>query len=136
MLESAIEKEANRLILSWLGIKSIKLQVKGWPDRMYLVPNGRVFFIEFKRPNGGRLSNAQKHRIGELKLLGHDVEVIDDAIRALEFACECLEAAQLPDGGDKVLARARRTCALFRTGGGENINGTWRIKDAFVYAKD
>lgn len=136
MYESTIEKNANHLIFSYLGIKSIKLQIKGWPDRMYLAPNGRVFFIEFKRPNGGRLSNAQKHRVAELKLLGHDVEVVDDAIGALEFACECLESAQLPSGGNEVLTRARRVCAIFRAGGGENINGAWCIKDAYISAKD
>lgn len=131
MYESTIEMRANKLMITYLGIKNVKMQVRGWPDRMYLLPNGKVFFIEFKRP-GGKLSRLQAHTIEMLKKLGHDVEVIDDAVRALEFACECLEAAQLPDGGDEVLARACRACALLRAGGGENVHRARCIKDAFV----
>lgn len=47
----------------------------GWPDRMVLCPNGRVFFIEFKTTYGV-LSARQKLIIDQLQQYGYHVEVL------------------------------------------------------------
>ena len=42
----------------------------GVPDRIVLLPGGRVVFVEVKRPRGGRLSELQKWWAGKLIDLG------------------------------------------------------------------
>ena len=61
MRESAIEKYAVQQA-GFLGGWAIKLDptgVKGIPDRLVLLPNRPAFFLELKRPVGGRLDAAQ-----------------------------------------------------------------------------
>ena len=48
---------------------------KGVQDRMLLLPQGRVFFVELKKP-GGRVSVLQKVRQTQLKRLGFDTRVV------------------------------------------------------------
>jgi hypothetical protein len=45
----------------------------GVPDRLVLLPGGRVFFVELKRPKGGKLSRRQEIVHGQLKTLGFKV---------------------------------------------------------------
>lgn len=56
-----------------LGLLAYKFEVhgkKGAPDRMVLLPNGKIVFIEFKRPDGGVVSHHQYEFIEELRNLG------------------------------------------------------------------
>lgn len=46
------------------------------PDRIVLLPQGRIIFIELKAP-GKKPRPIQKYRIKELKALGFRVEIID-----------------------------------------------------------
>ena len=48
----------------------------GVPDRIVLLPNGRVIFVELKSPRG-KLSAIQVRVIERLRNLGFDVRVID-----------------------------------------------------------
>lgn len=48
----------------------------GVPDRIVLLPNGRVVFVELKSPRG-KLSAIQARVIDRLRNLGFDVRVID-----------------------------------------------------------
>ena len=62
------------------GTEAIKMNTwlsNGWPDRLYVMPKGRVFWAEYKDPNG-ELSPLQAERIKYLRGRGHDVEVIDN----------------------------------------------------------
>lgn len=47
----------------------------GWPDQMFIMPGGVVFFIEFKRPVGGRFETRQLFKHKMLRLLGFKVYV-------------------------------------------------------------
>lgn len=49
--------------------------VVGYPDRLCLLPWGRMFFVELKRPQGGRLSKVQPERHKELRAAGATVYV-------------------------------------------------------------
>lgn len=52
----------------------------GVPDRIVLLPGGRVVFVEVKRPRGGRLSELQMWWAGKLKKLGfHHVYIYNRA---------------------------------------------------------
>ena len=53
-------------------------QPTGVPDRICVLPNGRQFFVEFKRPNGGKVSPIQAYIHAQLTKLGHEVFVVDN----------------------------------------------------------
>lgn len=46
------------------------------PDRIVLLPQGRIIFVELKAP-GKKPRPIQKYRIKELTTLGFRVEIID-----------------------------------------------------------
>lgn len=54
--------------------------VAGVPDRILLLPGGRMFLVELKRP-GGRPRPIQKAMHARLERLGFPVHVVDDADR-------------------------------------------------------
>lgn len=59
----------------WMPIKLIQTSYNGIPDRM-LLKNGKILFAEFKAKNG-KLSELQKTRIEQLRLIGFHVLVIE-----------------------------------------------------------
>jgi hypothetical protein len=59
--------------------------LKGIPDRMTVV-QGRVCFIEMKRPKGGRVAEAQTHIARRIAGAGGLVGVFSDVKDAIAFA--------------------------------------------------
>lgn len=60
-LENEIEKKL-RLLVQTFGGKCLKWVCPGWlgvPDRIAILPGGHIYFIETKRPKGGRYSRMQ-----------------------------------------------------------------------------
>jgi hypothetical protein len=86
MKESDIEAYVRRHVEGRL-VKWVSPGETGVPDRILLLPGGRVIFIEFKKP-GGRLSERQLLWIDRLKVLGHDVRVIGSMDEARRFVDE------------------------------------------------
>ena len=63
------------------GGRCLKWVCPGWagvPDRIVLLPGGRVIFVETKRPKGGVLSARQKWWRRELQRLGFDYYYVYD----------------------------------------------------------
>lgn len=79
MLEKEIEKALVDKIkaLGGLCLKFTSPSMTGIPDRMILLPNGKVGFIETKRP-GEKPRPIQKKRISQLKDLGFKVYVLNN----------------------------------------------------------
>lgn len=76
--EKAIEKYLFDRVKQIDGVclKYSNPNMAGYPDRVVLLPGGITAWIELK--STGKMPNAlQQIRIGELKLLGHHVFVID-----------------------------------------------------------
>ena len=49
----------------------------GWPDRIVLLPDGKIGFVEVKAP-GEKPRKLQVHRHNQLRALGYKVFVLDD----------------------------------------------------------
>lgn len=116
-VESDIEQEAVDLVLKYLGIKGSKLRIigeTGFPDRIFWMPGGKPLLIEFKRP-GEWPTMKQRHVHKSLKDLGYKVEVHDGALYAFQAVINAVESSTLSKEGRKILAGARRRCAVLRS---------------------
>lgn len=74
MRESYLERRVCMYIknLGGMAIKLDSLSALGLPDRLCVLPNGQILFVELKSPNGkGRLSATQKRMLEKLTNLGH-----------------------------------------------------------------
>ncbi|MEG2412874.1 MAG: VRR-NUC domain-containing protein [Clostridium sp.] len=78
MQESKIERYLKRQIelLGGKALKFISPGVSGVPDRIILLPQGKMIFVELKAP-GKKLRALQEYRVKELRALGFRVEIID-----------------------------------------------------------
>lgn len=79
-LEKDIERKLRIIVEDRHGL-CLKWVCPGWsgvPDRLGLLPGGRIVFVELKRPIGGRLSKLQKWWHKKLIDLGFQVWVIWD----------------------------------------------------------
>lgn len=71
-LEKEIERALGIMVRSHGGL-CLKWVCPGWagvPDRIVLLPGGRVFFVELKRPSGGKRSELQGWWARKLQRLG------------------------------------------------------------------
>ncbi len=86
MLEKNIEKYLVKKVRSIGGIafKFISPSLVGVPDRLVLLPNGRVFFVELKS-KGKKLRAIQEVRKRQIEKLGFLVYVIDEKKKVDEF---------------------------------------------------
>lgn len=85
-LEKDIERRLVDIVKKHGGL-CLKWVCPGWagvPDRIVLLPGGRVLFVELKRPKGGTLSTRQKWWRRKLRDLGFSVWVVwtDDDVDA------------------------------------------------------
>lgn len=72
LLEKDIEQKLVSMVKRHGGL-CLKWVCPGWvgvPDRIVLLPGGRVVFVELKKPKSGRLSSMQKWWAKKLKSLG------------------------------------------------------------------
>lgn len=78
ILEREIEAKL-RLMVVRAGGKCLKWVCPGWsgvPDRIVLLPHGRIVFVELKRPKGSRVSELQRWWAKELRALGFKYEKV------------------------------------------------------------
>lgn len=68
----------------WLTPKLQHIGSTGWPDRTF-IRRGRVVFIEFKRPRGGRRSAKQIWWIKEINAHGGIAAFCNTAQEAIEI---------------------------------------------------
>ena len=77
MLESEIEKRLVKLVREAGGraYKFVSPGNVGVPDRIVILPGGRIWFVELKTETG-RISPAQERQLETLKGLGANVFVL------------------------------------------------------------
>lgn len=96
MRESELE-EKFRAMVAQAGGKAYKFVSPGnagVPDRLVVLPGGRIGFVELKR-KGRKPGKQQEYRMAELERLGCPAMVVDDAVSA-EMAVRRIQAQQDP----------------------------------------
>lgn len=95
MKESEIERKLGQGIrqLGGLYYKFVSPNLPGVPDRIVILPGGRVIFVELKAELG-RLANIQKWVIEEMRQRDADVRVIKGWPEAKAFLDECRTEVQ------------------------------------------
>lgn len=86
MKESSVERKLVSGIkkLGGQAYKFVSPGNAGVPDRIVIMPYGRVYFVELKTDTG-KLSPLQKVQIGRLQALGLDVRVLYGAEAVADF---------------------------------------------------
>ena len=85
-----LEKEIEIIVVNRaekMGFIVLKLNnpwSKGWPDRLFISPQGKHIYIEFKRP-GGRVRKLQLKRHKQLRKNRCAVFICDNIGDALEI---------------------------------------------------
>ena len=96
-LEREIEAKLRDLVKQHGGL-CLKWVCPGWagvPDRVILLPKGRVIFAEIKRPKAGKLDTRQKWWARKLTGLGFNHWVIWDEMDLHLFQrCELIKGEQ------------------------------------------
>lgn len=89
MLEKQIERKLVESVRHAGGLcpKFISPGMDGMPDRLVLMPGGRIFFVELKAP-GKQPRPLQLHRHDQLRALGFEVYVIDSLQQIQELLDE------------------------------------------------
>ncbi len=79
MREKNIEKQLVKAVKAEGGMcpKLVSPGTDGMPDRMVLLPEARIGFVEVKAP-GGKPRPLQERRHKQLRDLGFQVSVLDD----------------------------------------------------------
>lgn len=100
MQEANIEKYLKKCVeqKGGLCLKFISASMRGLPDRIVLLPGGRIFFVEIKAPKQKpRSEQVRVHKLFEQ--LGAKVFVIDSKEKVKEVLYG-IQTAQLSKNGD------------------------------------
>ena len=79
MREKQIEQRLVKAVKAWGGLcpKLVSPGTDGMPDRMVLLPDSHMGFVEVKAP-GEKPRPLQQRRHEQLRELGYKVSVLDD----------------------------------------------------------
>lgn len=90
MLEKEVEKYLCRQVkneLSGWALKFVSPGQNGVPDRIVLIPQGKIYFIETKAPNK-KMRKLQCYICDKIRALGFAVLRIDTVEKADDFVRE------------------------------------------------
>ena len=95
------ERDIETAVVMWakangiLAVKLSSMSQRSLPDRMFLLPNGRTVFIEFKVP-GNKPTLPQRRMMERIEELGHEVTWADNHTQAIAWLDE-----RMREQGDK-----------------------------------
>ena len=100
-LEKKIEKKVCEYAKKhgFLTPKVTVVSERGWPDRLFIDPDGWCVFIEFKQ-QGKELSPIQEYRCLALTERNMSVLVVDSIEQGIEYV-DSMVAARVPEEGDE-----------------------------------
>ena len=120
----ALEKKIEKKVCEYAqqhGFLTPKVTVtseRGWPDRLFIDPDGWMVFIEFKQ-EGKPLQPIQIYRCEELTKRNVSVLVIDSIEQGKEYV-DHLVAARVPEKGDEDASLPGERRIILGPGIGEN----------------
>lgn len=87
MKESKIEQALVEGVeaLGGLCLKFTSPGRRGVPDRICVLPHGRVYWVELKRPKGGVVSGPQLRLHDQFMVRGHRVQLLWTLEQVAEF---------------------------------------------------
>lgn len=99
-----LEKEVEKCLVDGIKgiggmcLKFVSPSTVGVPDRIAIIPPGRVVFVELKTKTG-RLSKMQQYVIREMRVRGAHVEVLKgiDEVKAFLNEVRCLAGKEYPE---------------------------------------
>ena len=74
VLEAELRERCKAL--GWMCIKLTSQYQRGLPDRLILMPGGRIWFVELKRPDGGTVGRLQDYWYSLLHAWGFNARFI------------------------------------------------------------
>lgn len=124
---SELEKDIEDKVCKWAAAKGficlkIKFVETGWPDRLFISPQGHTIFIEFKR-RGERPTKLQEYRINELGSRGIPATWHDTYVGAITTLKAALESTPLPDASNQVDAESGVSGAVSGSRTGKDFHG-------------
>ena len=99
------EKRVEALLVSGvkrmggLAYKFVSPGNSGVPDRIILMPGGKIYFVELKREDG-QLTNLQKRQINRIQKRDCQVDVLQGMVEVSDCLLR-LQAEQLEGGAGK-----------------------------------
>ena len=93
MLEKEVERYLREQVkkkLNGTALKFVSPGLNGVPDRLVLMPGGKVAFVETKAP-AQKLRRLQEYVCGTIRGLGFDVRRIDTKAGVDAFVLEMME---------------------------------------------
>lgn len=128
-----LEKDIEGSVVKWAiehGFLAPKVRFVeiGYPDRLFISPQGHTIFIEFKRP-GKRPEVIQNFRIQQLRKRNIPAYWADTYVEAINILKAALEPEKLPDTSHSpaIVTSIRR--AISGPGIGEDIHCPGGDKD-------
>lgn len=101
-----LEKTIENFVVWWAKERGfltpkVKFSEAGWPDRLFISPQGHTIFIEFKVP-GEVPDKLQEYRLEQLRKRGITADWCDNTVAALVILKAALESA--PVSGESYTA--------------------------------
>ncbi|MGH4125614.1 MAG: VRR-NUC domain-containing protein [Clostridium sp.] len=89
MQEAVIEKRLIKEVkkIGGKALKFVSPGMSGVPDRIVILPHGKIIFVELKAP-GEKPSPMQEYRAKQFRALGFDVRCIDSVEGIMELIKE------------------------------------------------
>ncbi|MAT51065.1 MAG: nuclease [Porticoccaceae bacterium] len=108
MNEAALESRFAEYVRRQGGfaVKFSPFGIKGFPDRIVLLPGGIIGFVELKNPNGkGRVSQSQRRAHRTLRYLGFNVIVSHRMEELVAWIDELIRSPQVSKDGGRSSAK-------------------------------
>ena len=90
MTEKQLEEKLVRAVKNRGGkaFKFVSPGQDGVPDRLVILPGGKIGFVEVKKPGKGKLRKIQKHQLKRIQALGCKCYVLDDPLDIQSILCD------------------------------------------------